>query len=180
MIIALAGRRVDSSDARESRFPADKIGIVKERIRKMFRAQQATALVSSAACGADLLALEAAHELEIRRRVVLPFTRDAFRRTSVVDRPGNWGKSYDRVLDDVQRKGDLVVLGYLEDDSAAYAATNRAILDEATIIARASGLPLTTVLVWDCKSRGPDDLTEQFQKEAQGRHLPVVEIPTVE
>jgi hypothetical protein len=61
------GKRVDSSDARESRFPADKIDIVKERIRKTFRFQQATTLVCSAACGADLLALEAGDELEMRR-----------------------------------------------------------------------------------------------------------------
>lgn len=179
MIVALAGRRVDPPDAAESRFPLENIGIVKERIRKLFRGQQATTLVCSAACGADLLALEAAQDLEIRRRVVLPFTRDVFRRTSVVDRPGGWGKSYDLVLDDVQNKGDLVLLGYSENDPAGYTATNRAILDEATTIARASDLSLSAVIVWDCKSRGPDDLTEQFQKDAQGRHLPIIEIPTV-
>jgi hypothetical protein len=180
MIVALAGRRVDASDATESRFPPENIGIVKERIRSMFRDQKATTLVCSAACGADLLALEAAQDSEIRRRVVLPFTREEFRRTSVADRPGSWGKSFDRVLDDVQLERDLVLLGYAENDSAAYAATNSAILDEGIIIARTSGLALTAVVVWDCKSRGPDDLTEQFKKEAQRRHLPVLEIPTMD
>ncbi|HEY1462685.1 MAG TPA: hypothetical protein VGF44_04645 [Terriglobales bacterium] len=116
----------------------------------------------------------------MRRRVVLPFTRDEFRRTSVADRPGDWGRSFDRVLDDVQRERDLVLLGYSENDPAAYAATNSAILDEGTLIARANGLALTAVVVWDCKSRGPDDLTEQFKKDAQRRHLPVLEIPTVD
>jgi hypothetical protein len=180
MIIALAGRRVDPADATESRFPPDKVGVVKDRIRNIFECRQATTLVCSAACGADLLALEAAHELEIRGRIVLPFTREEFRRTSVVDRPGAWGESYDRALDDVQREGDLILLGYSEGDSAAYAATNRAILDEATTIARAADLPLIAVVVWDCKSRGTNDLTEQFQKDAQGRHFPVVEISTLE
>src|ERR1019366_7008755 len=102
MIIALAGRRVDSADAKESRFPLRNVGIVRTRARAALKEIGATALVSSAACGADLIALSEAGKLGLRRRVVLPFERSRFRDTSVTDRPGDWGPLYDQVLDAVR------------------------------------------------------------------------------
>jgi len=153
--------------------------LVRERISGVLSGRKATYLVSSAACGADLLALEAARELNIGTRIVLPFAGDIFRETSVADRPGDWGNSYDRITVDAERAGDLLLLGCSKDDPAAYAAANKAILDEATTIARSSGLPLAAVIVWDGKSRGPDDLTEQFQKGALERQLPVIEVSTL-
>ena len=161
-------------------FPAENFERVKERISKLLREQKATTLACSAACGADLLALEAAGELRIERRVVLPFPREVFRRTSVVDRPGNWGERYDQVLDDVERQGNLIVLGYSENSEAAYPATNEAILNEGARIARATNQPLTAIVVWNGKSRGQGDLTEHFQQHAQKRHLTIEEVRTLD
>ena len=48
-------------------------------------------LIRSAACGADLLALDIAGEFGVERHVVLPFAVQAFRASSVTDRPGEWG-----------------------------------------------------------------------------------------
>ena len=50
-------------------------------------------LVCSAACGADLIALQAAGRVSLRRRIVLPFEPSRFRDSSVVDRPGDWALS---------------------------------------------------------------------------------------
>src|SRR4030095_8073400 len=108
MIIALAGRRIDAPDAATPRFPVENTEVAARRIHELLEAQGATALVSSAACGADLLALVEAGALGIRRRVVLPFDRKRFREISVVDRPGEWGRLYDDVLDEVSSNGDLV------------------------------------------------------------------------
>src|SRR5215470_15484511 len=157
MVIALAGRRVDAPNAKEPRFPSNKLDVVKERLHDLFTGRKATALVCSAACGADLLALQVAGDLGIRRSVVLPYKPDVFRRTSVVDRPGDWGEPYDRIIAQVQKTNNLVILGYAEDDPAAYSATNHAILDHATKIAREAKLPIAAVVVWDGKSRGKDD-----------------------
>jgi hypothetical protein len=90
--IALAGRRVDPPDASEVRFPASakNIEIVRQRIRNKLQTKRTTVIVSSAACGSDLLALSEAGNLGLRRRVVLPFDRDKFRTTSVTNRPGDW------------------------------------------------------------------------------------------
>lgn len=178
VVIALAGRRVDAPAAKQPRFPAENQDRVKERIQSLFASRNARALVCSAACGADLLALEAAETKHVRRRVVLPYSREVFRRTSVVDRPGDWGARYDRALDQIEEKNDLVVLGFREDDSGAYVATNPAILDEAASLARNLGLGILAVAVWD-ESRGPGDITEQFLMEAKRRQIEVAAVSTL-
>ena len=178
MIIALAGRRVDSADAKDARFPLRNIGNVRTRAREVLTEKGATALVSSAACGADLIALSEAGQLGLRRRVILPFARRRFRETSVTDRPGEWGPLYDQVLDEVEAAGDLVILQNGSDDEA-YSAANRAILDEAVALAKAVDKPAIAVLIWDGVSRGDHDLTEEFGAEARRRGLAVTEVRTI-
>ncbi|HKD13457.1 MAG TPA: hypothetical protein VKE71_02835, partial [Candidatus Angelobacter sp.] len=62
----------------------------------------------------------------------------------------------------------------------AYSATNLAILDYATKVAREATLPIAAVIVWDGKSRGKEDFTEQFRNEARSRGIEVVEVRTLE
>lgn len=120
-IVVLSGRRVDARDAGVRRFPLDAVAKVGESIRRLFVERTASALVCSAACGGDLVALEQAAALGITRRVVLPFESARFRTPSVVDRPGDWGPAFDRVVDEVSAAGDLVVLAG-EPGVAAYLA----------------------------------------------------------
>ena len=178
MIIALAGRRVDSPNAKEPRFPLRNVENVRIRTRAVLSEQGAKAMVSSAACGADLIALSEAGQLGLRRRVILPFERRRFRETSVTDRPGEWGPLYDQVLDAVEAAGDLVILQN-ESDDEAYSAANRAILDEAVALAKAVDKPAIAVLIWDGVSRGDHDLTEEFGAEARRRGLAVTEVRTI-
>ena len=178
MIIALAGRRVDTADATQARFPLENIELVRERIREMLRARAATLLVSAAACGADLLALSEAGALGIRRRVVLPFERDRFRETSVTDRPGNWGPVYDQVLNEVAAVGDLLIANPTSKGNE-YAAGNLAILDEALRLGGDTSQGVDAVLVWEGSSRGEDDNTEHFGVEARKRGLPLIEVRTI-
>jgi hypothetical protein len=173
MIMALAGRRVDAPGAETPRFPPANVTAVQERLRRLLVEQKAQAVVCSAACGADLLALETAGALRIRRRIVLPYARDRFRTTSVVDRPGDWGEKFDRILDTVEAMGDLVVLGYAEGEEAAYLATNRTILEQAAILAEQAQQAVGAVVVWDGAGRGADDVTAAFLQEARQRGLTV-------
>jgi len=177
MIIALAGRRVDAVDAKESRFPLRNVETVRTRVRALLKEKGATALISSAACGADLIGLSESGRLGLRRRVILPFGRIRFRETSVTDRPGDWGPLYDQVLDDVEATGDLVILQNGSDDQA-YSAANRAILDQAEELAKALDQPVAAVLLWDGASRGHHDLTEEFAVEARKRGIAVTEVLT--
>jgi tetratricopeptide (TPR) repeat protein len=173
--VALAGRRVDGPDAKEARFSPDDVPVVRERLAAELGKAKPAILVSSAACGADLLALDEAAKLGIARRIVLPFARDKFRASSVVDRPGTWGALFDRLVGQAERDGALVVLDAGEGDEA-YAAANGAILDEAQ---RAGAGAAEAWIVWNGRPRGEGDLTLAFADEAWKRQLPVREIATL-
>jgi hypothetical protein len=135
-------------------------------------------LVCSAACGADLVALDAADELGIRRRVILPFEEARFRKTSVVDRGAEWGPLFDRIMADLRARNDVVTLEVADGEAAAYAAANTMILDDAQAVAAEAGDDVVAVLVWEGESRGEDDTTEAFGREAHLRGLPVLQVLT--
>jgi len=175
-VLALAGRRIDAPGAAEPRFPAAQVPAVRERLRELLASTGATALVCSAACGADLLALEVAGEAQLRRRVILPFDMARFRTTSVVDRGREWGDVFDRVMRALPAI-DRVVLNLRESDDA-YTRTNVEILDHAQQLAGAAG-PVHAVIVWNGVPRGADDITLQFAETARARGLPVTEILTI-
>jgi hypothetical protein len=176
MIIALAGRRIDAADASVPRFPLTNADMVRRRVRELFVAQGAKKLVCAAACGADLLALEVAGELGLRRRIVLPFEPGQFRRTSVVDRPGNWGEIFDRVLREVG-PADIVVVPDRAADSEMYLMTNDVILDEARALAEAWE-QILAVIVWEGTPRGVGDVTAAFAQSARQRALKLVTLLT--
>jgi hypothetical protein len=177
-VAALAGRRIDAADAAAARFPLVNVARVRERLEALLREGGAT-LVCSAACGADLIGLEVAGTLGLRRRVVLPFAPERFRETSVTDRPGGWGALFDRIIGEVTAAGDLVMLGLDENDDATYAAANHAILDEAEGLADGDPSEVVAVIVWEGGSRGEGDLTEAFATAARARGHPLLEISTI-
>jgi hypothetical protein len=177
-IAALAGRRIDAGDAPQPRFPLANVGLVRERLTALLRAERIEGLVCSAACGADLIALDLAGCLRLRRRVVLPFAADRFRASSVTDRPGDWGPLFDRVIGALAATGDVATLGLDPGDDDAYAAANHAILDEAERLAGDDASNVVAVVVWEGGSRGRGDLTEAFANSARARGHPVNEVLT--
>jgi len=178
VVIALSGRRIDAFNAKDVRFPLRNVDLVGRRIRSMFEADGVKALVTSAACGADLIALSEAGALGLPRRIVLPSTRDDFKRNSVLDRPGAWSSLYDEVLEAVSASGNLIVM-----DRALqrpdYSAASLAILDETAALAKELGDSPAAALIWDGSSRGDHDITEEFGEEARKRGLRVIEISTL-
>ena len=141
----------------------------------------AQTLVSSAACGSDLLALKAAGDLGIRRRVILPFDQATFRDQSVVDRPGDWGPLFDRILSEVGRAGGLTLLGLRPSDRFAYEETNRAILSEGEALsALVDGGARVAVVVWDGQAGQRDDHTQQFFEEALARGWSLREVSSLD
>ena len=165
-VVALAGRRIDAEGTKPPRFPLAHVPLVRERLAELLKTENASAVVCSAACGADIIALEVAGELGLRKRVVLPFATERFRETSVVDRPGHWGDVYDRVIAEVQAKGDLVVLPlFTTDDSDAYQAANQAIIREAENLSGPG--ERMAVIVWEGRPRSDSDATEAFRTLAE-------------
>jgi hypothetical protein len=182
MIVALAGRRVDAPDAKTPRFPTAEVDRVEAAIRHELGVHDTRALVCAAACGADLLALSAAADRDVRFRIVLPFSVSNFRTTSVVDRPSTypWGSLYDRFVVEAQARGDLVLLDLDPQDPQAYEKTNLAILDEALALALRQSDESEAIVVWDPRNRTEHDLTEHFAREARARNMPVKTINILE
>jgi hypothetical protein len=174
IVVALAGRRIDAEGA-PPRFPLDQAPRVKGWLTRLLRDLQPDALVCSAACGADLLALEAAAALKIPVTIVLPFAPERFRETSVVDRPGDWGRRYDAVMKRATNgamAGSIHVIEPSSGQDDVYVAATDAILDDAQKLAgEAAGeeSELVAVVVWEGASRGEGDLTEYFRQGALKR-----------
>jgi hypothetical protein len=180
MVFAVAGRRIDAPDTDTPRFPLRNAGLVRQRIRALLEARRPCAVVSSAACGADLIVLEQASALGIHYRVILPSDPDHFRATSVTDRPGDWGPLYDRLMHDIASSEDLVLLPDSAKEVAAYGAVNRLILDEAENLAKSGNQRAIAVLVWNGQPRVGDDFTKLFGDEAKQRGMKVLTVSTID
>jgi len=181
VIIALAGRRIDVSDATVPRFPAANVALVEERLEKLFRARHATALVSSAACGVDLIGQRVAAALGLARTIVLPYPPAVFKERSVIDRPGDWSDEFDRLLNGARQHGTVIELDAPSERAAssrAYTMANDAVLD-AAVRAASSPSDVLAIIAWDGHPRGPDDLTAAFAESARARHLAVEEVSTM-
>ena len=174
-VIVLAGRRVDAPDASVPRFPAANRAVVQSRLRQLFVRQKPVALVCAAACGADLIALQTAGELGIERHIILPSPAEVFKRTSVVDRPGDWGEVFDAVIKEVGK----VEVSDVPDGQAGYLETNLKLLDRAQSLAATKRRKVAAVVVWDGKSRGDDDVTGHLKAQAESRGIPVSVVLTM-
>lgn len=158
-VAALAGRRIDARNANDLRFPLTESEHVARKLLLRFRHEHVKHLVCSAACGADILALEAARELAIPATVVLPFAPHHFRKISVTDRPGNWGERFDRLVEAASDRDDLIELGLAPGDERAFIATNHRIIQAALALGFNRKLAF---VVWEGRTRGKDDLTAEF------------------
>ena len=179
-VVALAGRRIDALGTDTSRFPLTSVPLVRDRLRDELQRIKTRTLLCSAACGADLLASRVAIDLGIRVRLILPFAVARFRETSVVDRPGDWGPPFDQIAEHVSARGDLQIVEASGDESAAYAAVNRSILDQSQQLAAETGVEAVAIIVWEGQSRGKGDLTEAFRDEARKRGLRVLDVLTLD
>lgn len=172
-VVAFAGRRVDPICSKRPAFPLEAVSLVSARIEAYLRRVAPAAVFSAAACGADLLILRAAGRLGIPRTVVLPFDRDLFRKTSVLDRRGYW-EDYDNILDRVGTEGGLEILQFRKSGPTAFQAVNTAILDRA----QASRFPVRACIVWEGADKGQADYTAGFRSSAERRGIVVDEIST--
>jgi predicted acylesterase/phospholipase RssA len=169
MIAVFAGRRIDKAGSEVPRFPASVVRDVRNLIIGSFKKNAVSRLICSAACGADLLALEVAKELNIPVDIFLPFERDRFKTTSVSDCSEVWGMSFDELVKKNQRT-ELHLLN-LNGHTAPFFATNDKMLNHAR--------PLDGVkafIVWDGVAKDNDDATSNFRDHALRLQLPIEEI----
>lgn len=180
MVIALAGRRIDADNAETVRFPPDTIDKVKEDLKTLFISLRPKAIVCGGACGADLLALEVAGELGIIRSMIIPFEPEVFKSKSVTDRPGNWGKLFDKLYSDIEMEEKVQVLNY-EDKDDVYEKVNKEIINKARNLSKKSdkAIELIAVIVWEGEARDKTDITAHFKELAEEKSFIIYEINTL-
>jgi hypothetical protein len=133
VIYAYTGRRSPS-------LPEGGLPRIAERLRRLLAQSEPEAVVGSAACGADLLVLEAALALHAQRghprvEVVLPTAPAVFREDSVEE---GWRPRLDAVLARAREVGAVHELG-LAPGTEAYERANDEIIARAEGIAGARG-----------------------------------------
>jgi len=161
-VLALAGRRTDAA-----RFPPQNESRVREALMDVFSREAVQLLVSSAARGADILAIEVAHALGIPNLIILPFEKEKFRRTSVTDGTqaeqgvANWGRRFDSVMREAEERGQVIVIA-ADPSMSPYRAATHEIVREAKKRAAEQHARFLAIAVWDGESRGKDDHTAGF------------------
>jgi hypothetical protein len=176
-VAILAGRRLDQTGSKPQRFPLDNLEHVKQLLRKTFLKLGIGKLICSAACGADLLAIEVALRLQIETHIILPFEKDMFKQQSVTDRPGDWGAFFDRLMNTSDKNVSVRILGLESDSFEAYIKTNNEIIAYARDMANKRHI--TSIVVWDGDKWGEDDITYQFIAASQQAGFYTVEVPTL-
>lgn len=176
VIAALAGRRIDAVDTENTSFPLAEVCHVRSEISQLFADESVSHLVCSAACGADLLALSVATEMNLESHIILPFEPKAFLETSVIDRPGEWEEIYWGAINLAKAKGNLKVLMGQVDRDSSYSAVTLEII-RLTVSLAQSSTPLG-VAIWDGRSRGPNDATEDFRNKAASSGFQIIDLPT--
>lgn len=183
MIFVYAGRRIDPEaklgSPPEERFPLRNVPRVAHEVERLLDEVKPSTVVGSAACGADLLVLEAAGGLGVRRRIILPFDRQTFRASSVTDRPGDWGARFDAVISQVSAQGDLVELALDAKDDATYVQANLEIFGDAETLAHSTAEECRALVIWNRATRRNGDVTEAFLEEARRRGWSTTVIDTV-
>jgi hypothetical protein len=172
-VACLAGRRIDASDADPVRFPAGSEAPVRDALAKAFAVESVRHLVCSAACGADIIALEECEASGIPATIVLPFDAPAFRRLSVTDRKGDWGPRFDRLLARARGEGMLIQLALRSDDPDAFQRANEMIVSTAAGLAAAEHL---AVIVWDGEKVGEEDVTAHVRDLATAKGFRFIEV----
>ena len=115
-VIAFAGHMIDAPGRSVPRFPAALEPAVRAALRAHLARLRQPVVYTSAACGADLIFIEAAQEIGAEVNVVLPFDREDFVRTSVAIGGDEWVARFDAALERATRVIFATEEAYLDDD----------------------------------------------------------------
>lgn len=147
--VFFTGHMVDRVGRLSPRFPPDRAPQVRERIARELEACGATDGFSSAACGGDILFLEAMLARGGRIHITLPCAVEDFRRDCVDVIPGtDWADRFERVIRQVSTL-EILSQQYASDNAMASECCSRVMVGLA---ARAASLKAEEPLVlalWD-------------------------------
>jgi class 3 adenylate cyclase len=151
-VIVFAGHMIDRPGRSEARFPDELEKPVAKQIRARIDTLKPAFGFSSAACGSDILFLEAMLERGTEVSIVLPYNEEEFVRDSVEIGPNakKWRKRFDRVL---VRAARVITASNqrLEIGGVSYEFCNQLLLGLAAIRRRQLDSALIPLAVWNGK-----------------------------
>ena len=115
-VLAFVGHMIDAPDRSTPRFPAALAPAVTAAIRERVARMHLPVVYTSAACGADLIFVEAALEVGAEVNIVLPFDREDFVETSVAPGGDGWETRFRDALSRAARVIMATEERHLDDD----------------------------------------------------------------
>lgn len=154
-VMLFAGHMIDLPTRATPRFPAAREAWMRAEIDRQLAQANIGFGFSSAACGSDIVFLEALLARGGEAHIVLPFGREEFRRRSVVRAPehAGWGERFDRVLDAAATFAELSDSFCLSEENAVNYA-NRVLHGRALWRAVEFDTDLRALAAWDGRQEG--------------------------
>ena len=164
-IIACSGHVIDQPGA-DPRFPPEAEMIAKNEIVRVLEEINASCGYSSAACGTDIIFLEAMIERGAETHIFLPFSKKDFIETSVRRAGGNWVSRFERVLDHASSVHYVTKEGY-HGDNDLFSFCNDVLLGFALMRGRGLDEDTNLMVLWDGKpgSKGGTGETVKLWRE---------------
>jgi class 3 adenylate cyclase len=183
-VVVFVGHMIDADDRKTPRFPPLLERAVDRAIRDRLTKLNARIGYSSAACGSDILFLEALQDLRAQgseAHVVLPYDRNLFVQDSVEIRDrGHWRERFDRVL---HHAVEVTTASEqrLELGSVSYEFSGLIMQGLAKIKAEQLGTGLKFLAVWDGRpGDGPGGTAHNVNRwRAQGFDVEVIDLAEI-
>jgi class 3 adenylate cyclase len=148
-VVAFAGHMIDREGRETPRFPASAQGAVRDAIVAELRSLDAAYGFSSAACGGDILFIEAMQDRDAEIHIILPYQSAEFRKQSIeVSHDDEWGTRFDRALSRATRVTTATDQKFAA-SAVTYEFTNMLVKGLATIRARQLDTHCCLLAVWD-------------------------------
>jgi len=146
-VVVFTGHMMDRPERRMPRFPERLEKEVSRAIRRQLEKLDAGFAYSSAACGSDILFLEAMLERNGETHIVLPYEKGQFAEDSIEGNPG-WKERFEKVM---ERAADLVVASGKRTNHLGmlYEYANRVLYGLAAARANQLDTRLEGLAVWD-------------------------------
>jgi class 3 adenylate cyclase len=177
-VAVFTGHMMDRPDRIRPRFPPLPTfeGQVKAAIRALLDEQDVLIGYASAACGSDILFLEAVQERGGETVVVLPYDKDLFCHDSVAIVSGsNWSERFDKIL--ASSRVHTVSAHRLALQGVYYEYANRVLHGLALTQAEQLGSSVVHLSVWDQRpGDGPGGTADTILRwRAQGHQVTVID-----
>lgn len=150
-VIVFSGHMVDHPNRPQPRFPAENEAQARTEIEEHLTKMNAGFGYSSAACGGDIIFIEAMLDRGAEVHIVLPFEKEDFIKESVVFAGGNWRQRFEKALKKATSVTYATEEKYLG-DTALFELCNQMIEGLGLIRAKSVEANTELLLLWDGKN----------------------------